>query len=286
MKVESLKFFCLTHPHEDHYRGGHKLLDHFHEKIDRIWLFPGITSKDFVNLGVAARIRYKYVGDSRAEEMADDYLRFLKRLVRERELLDDERYRRVISSVNSTLLEHPQYAIQAMGPGSLAVDHFVEHFARILLKTGPLLLSEEGGELINSISVVLRITFGRARIFLLGDAQGRNITLDPQKSRGFTLVKLAHHGSDNGLGAQLLTLPGARRFNHGLLAPYLRSGLPRGNMIEAYEGACAALVQTNARGCPRSRRFASFVTNARVPNTEVAWTGLEISGAGKVRRLS
>jgi hypothetical protein len=283
--VERLKFFCLTHPHEDHYRGGHKLLEHFHGKIERVWLFPGINAKHFVSLGAATRIRYKYVGESRAEEMADEYTRLLKALIRERMLLDDDHYRRVIAYSNYPLLEDPQYSIQATGPGSIAVDKFTEQFAREAFKTGPLLLSEEGGQFINSLSIVLRITFGKSRVFLLGDSQGRNIALEQQDSTTLTLVKLAHHGSDNGLGAQYLTLPGAPRFNHGFVTPYLRSGLPRENMLKAYAGACRVLVQTGPEGESRFPRFCAFAKNARIPQAEVAWPGLEVSNNGRVRRI-
>jgi hypothetical protein len=53
--------------------------------------------------------------------------------------------------------------------------------------------------------VVVAITFGKATIFLLADAQGPDEALDEEKQHGYTLVKIAHHGSHNGKGALWLT---------------------------------------------------------------------------------
>lgn len=199
-KVKRLKFFCLTHPHEDHYRGAHKLFDKYAGSIDRIWRFPGFTTKDFVNLALATRFRAKYLGDPEASSMADDYVLLLKSLARERERLNDKDYRQVIAPY--TLLEERDYKIEARGPGTRSIEHFQERFAGIAIKTGPMLLNEEGGELINSMSIVLAITFGSATIFLLGDAQGPSVALDIDKRHGYTFVKIAHHGSMNGLGLE------------------------------------------------------------------------------------
>jgi len=248
-EVDRLKFFCLTHPHEDHYRGSHKLFDYYSGKVERIWRFPGFTTQDFVNLGVATRIREKYLGDPEAESMAADYALLLNRLAREGDGLNDNDDRQVIAPL--TLLTESDYEIEALGPGTKGIRHFQERLAKIVIKTGPMLLSEEGGELINSMSIVLAITFGSATVFLLGDAQGPSAAVDPIKRRGYTVVKFAHHGSMNGLGAEVLTIESADApcVNHGIVTPYSRSGLPTPEMVETYRKACTKLVHT----CPECR---------------------------------
>lgn len=38
--VQSLQFLCLTHPHEDHFRGVTHLLTEYEGRIREIWRFP------------------------------------------------------------------------------------------------------------------------------------------------------------------------------------------------------------------------------------------------------
>ena len=43
--VKELEFLCLTHPHQDHYRGMSHLLEHF-PKIKYFWRSAGMSSED------------------------------------------------------------------------------------------------------------------------------------------------------------------------------------------------------------------------------------------------
>ncbi|MEK7677263.1 MAG: MBL fold metallo-hydrolase, partial [Verrucomicrobiota bacterium] len=284
-KIKRLKFICFTHPHEDHYRGAHKLLDHYTGRIEQIWRFPGVSKKDLQNLGLAARARAKYVGDPEANGIANEYLLMLQSLTRERERLDKHTYRQLIAP--HLLLEEKLYKIEVTEPGTPTVQAFQERLSRIFIKRCPMLLADEGGDLINSLSIVLAITFGAATVFLLGDAQGPDTVLDEKKPARYSLVKIAHHGSHNGLGAKILTR-GNRNphcVNHGIVTPYARSNLPRQDMLRKYEKACAKLIHT----CPDlnslPRRPVPGMSNARVPNKNITWIGIEVSGDGKIRRF-
>ena len=42
--VDQLEFLCLTHPHDDHYRGMSQFFDHF--AIKYYWQFAGMTPED------------------------------------------------------------------------------------------------------------------------------------------------------------------------------------------------------------------------------------------------
>jgi hypothetical protein len=283
--VERLKFFCLTHPHDDHYRGTHKLFNRYTGNIEHVWRFPGLTVTHLQNLALATRARAKFGGDPEAGPLASDYLRMVQSMIRERDLLPENRYLQV--SYPGTLLEEENYKIEVKRPGIRSIESFQEKFAKIIIKSAPLLLSDEGGEAINSISVVLRITFGSAKVFLLGDAQGPDFSLDLDGDEAdYAVVKLAHHGSHNGLGADaIVRRRGSPRVDHAILTPYTRSGLPREEMKTKYSKACAKLVKTPEGQSRPPRRMVPAMSNARILNETVSWVGLEVSSAGEIRQF-
>jgi len=280
MKVERLKFFCLTHPHEDHYRGANRLFDRYTGNIEQVWRFPWQTAKDLRNLALAANFRDTYHGDSEGQDMASNYLKMVESFIRERDrIADPDRNYRHVMGYNK-LIEEDGYQVEVRGPVATTVEKFQERFAQIVIKTAPELLSDEGGELINSISVVLMITFGAARIFLLGDAQGPTAKLDDEKEI-YTLVKIAHHGSNNGLGAETLTTASKRgRIDHGLLTPYNRSSLPSPVMRSKYKRASVRLIQTREATSRRPRQHVPTMGNPHVLNDGVHWVGVEVSNNG------
>lgn len=289
MDVDRLKFFCLTHPHEDHYRGAHRLFRRYTGKIEQVWRFPWQISKDLRNLAIAARFRDTYLGDPEAQDMANDYVKMVDSFVRERGRLTDRTYRHVMG--NNKLIEEDDYQIEVRGPGAVTVENFQERFAKIIIKTAPELLSDEGGDLINSISVVLMITFGTAKIFLLGDAQGPSVKLDDEEEI-YTLVKIAHHGSSNGLGAETLTTATrGQRMDHGLLTPYSRSSLPSQVMKGKYTRASAQLIQTRKEASRPPRQQVPTMRNPRILDDtalldETAhWVGLEVSKNGTTKQF-
>jgi len=147
---------------------------------------------------------------------------------------------------------------------------------------------DERAEMINSLSVVLAITFGSATIFLLGDAQGPAESLGEAKFAGYSLVKIAHHGSSNGLGANVLTRKEVKPhcFNHGIVTPYTRSDLPRRDMLLRYTEACAKLVHTNtdSKGS-RPARAVPGMTHARLPHSDMSWIGIEVSSNGTLKQF-
>jgi hypothetical protein len=282
--VNDLKFFCLTHPHEDHYLGAYKLFEHYSGRIEYVWRPPGLSSKDFLNLALAAKVRAKYKGDPEANGMAEDYLMLLKALSKERKHLSDDNYRQIIAPV--PLIQHEDYTITAIGPKTCTIEDFQKRFARIMVKDGPMLLAEEGGDMINSLSVVLAIKLGSATVYLLGDAQGPRIAFDT-KASDYSVVKIAHHGSSNGLGAEVITykVDGQPKVDHAIVTPYARSGLPTEHMSRIYRESCRTLVHTHPRLDEVPRRMIPGLNNARVLNKNVTWIGVEVTIDGLVRRF-
>ena len=282
--VSRLKFLCLTHPHEDHYFGMHRLVSAFTGKIERVWRFPGFTSVDLCKLPLAAKVRAKFKGDPEAKELADDYVLLLKALAETKTGLSEENYRQIIAPV--PLIDEDNYSILAIGPTTSSLEDFQKRFAKIVIKDGPMLLSEEGGEMINSVSVALHIKFGAANVYLLADSQGSEIAPD-KSTTDYSLVKVAHHGSSNGLAADIITkkIASTVKVDHGVVTPYVRSGLPRDSMVSLYQQACKTLVQTNVQPSEASKKIVHGLMNARTASKNGKWVGFEISNDGAVRQF-
>jgi hypothetical protein len=278
--VGRLKFFCLTHPHDDHYRGAHRIFSEYSGRIERLWRFPGLTVDYLKRLAAATRARDRFMGDPEAGPIAADYLRTVQCFVQERDKLDSDRYRQVIAP--AVLLQDENYKIEAKGPDTRCIEDFQARFAKILVKSAPLLLNDEGGQLINSISVVLAISFGDAQIWLLGDAQGAHLFLSGDSAATYAAVKIAHHGSSNGFAAGTFTSdPKRRSIDHAIVTPYVRSGLPNPQMKARYTNACTRLVQTRQAPSRSPRQFIPTMNRARVLSESVIWSGVEVFATGK-----
>jgi hypothetical protein len=278
-RVKRLEFFCLTHPHEDHYLGAHKIFRHFTGRIEKIWRFPGLSPDDIKKLYLYGQARAKYLGDAEAGSLANDFRRLVESFARERDrLTDDDAYREVDRP--QPLLEHDLYRIEARGPTKSSVAHFKKNFRELRIKSAPLLLSEEGGEMINFVSVILAIAFGKSKIFLLGDAQGSTLAVDPDEDHSYTVVKIAHHGSVSGFGADVLTICDQhKKVNHAILTPLARHRLPRPSMVRSYEQACHRLVSTAEK--PRSpHQGVPGMANPRVLSQQARWACVEVAADG------
>ncbi len=288
-KVERLAFFCLTHPHADHFYGAHRLLEAYHGKIDRLWRYGGFSGKELhAKIVLAARIKAKREQDLEADQLADDFTLLLQGIKREKIGLSDENYRLVIAP--ASLLKSAAYEISALRPGSALVEDIQD---RVLARNvdhrrGHLLFNEEEGSVLNSLSVVLSIRFGKACVVLLGDAEGADEDIHAHADK-FAMLKIAHHGSSNGYGVNALETsakPSAKAVTIAVVTPYNRSRLPRDEMIDRYETVSRTLIVTAPRRAIRHQKIVAGMKNARsAHDTKARWHGVEVVGTGEVRRI-
>ena len=81
--VEKLEFLCLTHPHDDHYRGMSQILREFPPRF--FWHFGAQTPPHFIKLINYFRKEAAKTGDQEAIDDADEFVRIWLEADRKRE---------------------------------------------------------------------------------------------------------------------------------------------------------------------------------------------------------
>ena len=249
--VDRLAFFCHTHPHEDHFLGADLLFAHYAGKIDRIWRHPGFSSKDITTRAVlAASIEAAKLGSPEPKEAAAHYCKLLAAIAAEKNRIEArdksvfaENYRRISGPVE--VMTGKDYCIRALAPSAAILDNVEARLAGLRADLGFSAFSDDSGGFLNDLSVVLQISFRHSEVLLLADAQGATEEVH-QPPRKLAVLKIAHHGSENGISATLIakTKPPTYKISHGILTQYTRSGLPEDEMVEHYRRACKDFAMT------------------------------------------
>lgn len=285
--VDHLAFFCNTHPHEDHYLGADLLLKHYAGKIDQIWRHPGFTKKDITDRAVfAAQVAAARLGNPEPVEAANAHCKLLSAIESEKPTIKARdplrfnfNYRRITGPTD--LLEGEDYRIHAIAPSAEALDIAEARLAQLRADLGFSAFRDDTGDFLNSLSVILHINFGKADILLLADAQGAGDHAHHEVRR-FTVVKIAHHGSENGVCASLLQAqPSDYKISHAILTPYNCSGLPDPVMVNGYRQVCQELSMTEKRALAP---VIPGMPNAVPVDGPCEWVGLEVLPTGKVQR--
>lgn len=284
-KVDKLAFFCLTHPHEDHYLGANRLLARYRGRVGRIWRYSGLSSRELqIAAATAALVKARRTGDPEANALADNFMEVIAAIKSFRQDLAPSNYVRVIAPLS--LLKTSSYEISAVRPTTVSNEIVEEKLRSKNTAEGYLIFNDEEGGLLNSLSVVLRIDFDNARVILLGDAQGSTEAMDATNTK-FSIVKIAHHGSANGLGVDRLNVRprSPQDIACGVITPYLRSRLPAKDMVKRYSAVTDHLFVTGGVSSGRPRTVAPGLQNARLATNEAGWVGLEIFGNGEVQHI-
>ena len=253
----------------------------------RIWHHLGFTSKDIKKIRLTTKCRAKYKGDPEAASLLSEYDQFNLQLTEEIGIAKfSEDNHRAIIVPTTPLIQNDNITITAVCPNTQTVLDFRDRLAKVIVKKGPLLLGEEGGDFINSVSVALHIHFGATDVFLLGDAQGSQAEFHQQIEK-LALVKIAHHGSENGRGSDHIINPHAKpHVRCAIVTPFKRYNLPRQDMEARFRKACKNYLRTNIPISDPPPRGIPGLSNPRAANGKFEWVGIEISKTGKIRTLS
>lgn len=232
--VTRLNFVCLTHPHDDHYKGMSHLLEAF--RPDRIWLFGSSTHRHLYSkvaevLKAAAESKHVDADDS---ENADELVTILDHI--QEDYADAKRNPRLDVrrlQLGMPLLElncTPSVRVTALGASGGRAMEYESTLVKCFTADGKCLVDQLPKVNHNMISGGLLIEYGQARIILGGDidtgAWQETMRTLPHERLNSNLVKVSHHGSTTGYCDGLWQLLSPGRSAIAVITPYASQGLP------------------------------------------------------------
>jgi hypothetical protein len=241
--VEQLLFLCLTHPHEDHFRGITHLLDEYEGRIGEIWRF-------------AARPLYQVIAHLQAEAVEGgghpikrssvaELTEFFRRVdaMRKRSAVAVrlvEGYKLLLSTTVAANGENVPLKIFALGPSGTLVDAYQAAIENYFVGKHTHAKTPRH----NQISGVLKVQWGQTSVVLGADAERESweailsdsIRQTEGTSLAADLVKISHHGSKNGIAKNLwdeLTADSTpERKCDAVLTPFFAQRLPDTEALE------------------------------------------------------
>jgi beta-lactamase superfamily II metal-dependent hydrolase len=271
--VRRLAFFCLTHPHADHFLGAVHLLRKYKSRIDRIWRYSGVCAREIeAIIAKKALKKAQSSGDTEAARFGNDFIDVITAIRTLGAALPEENYRRVTAGMS--LLRTDSFEISALRPSDALNEKIEEVVFSKSADNNQLLLNDEEGPILNALSVALLIRF---------DSQGSKEPMAKGISK-FAAVKVAHHGSSNGLGAAGISQRlGRQSIRWSVITPYNRSHLPRKEMVKKYRAMSKDVTVTNNSRLIRPTTVAPDLHRARLTTSNSGWYCLEVFPTGRVR---
>ena len=233
--VQALEFLCLSHPHEDHFRGITHLLKAYDGKLKAFWRFP---ARPLGN--VIAHLR------AVADESVDYAIhrKSVAELTRMFQIIDSMRkggnftvrltegFKLLYSDIVESEGENVQLKIFSLAPAGNLVDDYQEDIEKSLADEQ--YFAQKYYQKHNLISSVLLLKYGETRVILGGDAEKQSwdyilndeLRIKEGESLFAHLAKVSHHGSRNSLTENLWeTLIGDREC-YAVITPFQSRRLP------------------------------------------------------------
>ncbi len=225
--VTELEFLCLTHPHDDHFRGMSQLLKGF--SVKQFWTFIGPDPQDISLLKsyflAEAQQADRTVFKESAEELASVF-----------DLVEQAGIDRQTVISRRAMYPVPRNSVFNVEIWGLApTDDRARIYKKSLMNSlfkNPAKVEAMPHAKHNTISIGLRIRFGQAKVLLGGDVEKEawNSVLreHPQEDLVSHFVKISHHGSTTGYCPELWTVLSNQGSCRPIaaLTPYKRFKLP------------------------------------------------------------
>lgn len=233
--VTELEFLCLTHPHDDHFRGMSQLLEQLNVKY--FWRFAGISARDLKLLAKILVVESERGGNGHEQENANDFVRTM-------ELVNERREKKQLKQKTVTGFQQlypipfdstSPFQVSSFAPHGNQVGHYERSLAAGIGENGQLRKSPPQVSH-NEVSVGLVVEFGKTRVVLGGDVEKAAWTDSRQehaREHFFAdAVKVSHHGSDTGIVPDLWADISGRKKPIAVIAPYRRFRLPKAEALQ------------------------------------------------------
>jgi len=232
--VNELEFLCLTHPHDDHFRGMSQLLERLHVRC--FWRPSAMSGQRLKWILQLALVDAKRSGHARTLEDADEL-------------------ERIFTRYPVPVDPQARFQIWAIAPSGRQADGYEEGLRRCFDENDRL-KDRLPYARHNEISLALLVVFGKTRVILGGDVEESNWldTLNEFGRPGLSCVgvKVSHHGSTNGYCPGLWEAFAADRKPVTILTPFQRHRLPRREALEHIgEFAAEILTPCLSAVCPK-----------------------------------
>lgn len=239
--VERLAFVCLTHPHDDHYRGMTHLLNRFDVRC--FWRPAAMSGQRLKWILKSAKFDAKKSGVETFEEDADE-LREIFRLVKQRKQASGKPAIPQASTTRTQLFPVPlnptaDLQIWALAPSTRQVERYENALGKCF-DSNDRLVAPVAQSCHNVVSMALLVIYGTTRIILGGDVEsaGWRDVIEEVGADGLSAhaVKISHHGSTNGYSDELWPSLAKQQKPITFLTSYRSKRLPRKEAIEHIRG--------------------------------------------------
>lgn len=232
--VTELEFLCLTHPHDDHFRGMSQLLQKL--KVLSFWRFAGLSGRDLKLLAHNFRVDAERSGSRVLKENANDFVHTMS-LVKAKRDIGQLRQKNVTGYQQLYPIpvdDAAQFQVWSFAPSGNQSGKYEEGLASCFDKDGRFLSTVPHANH-NYVSVGLLVQFGKTRVVLGGDVEGPgwdDACLElKQEQMHADAVKVSHHGSDTGYIDGLWEILSGKKKPIAVIAPYFRFKLPKGDAL-------------------------------------------------------
>jgi len=279
--VSELEFLCLTHPHDDHFRGMSQLLVHL--KVRHFWRFPTVSARDLKLLAKYLVIDTERGDVAELKENASDFVRTMEIV---KKLRDKKEIVQMMVTGHQQLYPVPfsqstRFQVWSFAPHGNQQGNYEQTLFRSFTIDGQLQPNPPNVSH-NDISVGLIVSYGKTRVVLGGDVERTAWTdIRPQyQPEHFHVdaVKVPHHGSDTGYIPGLWSDFSGRKKPIAIIAPYRRFRLPKQDSLRHISEYASKVMLTcgidlGLAPCPaqpslKSRMFLRARLNAKTPTPE------------------
>jgi hypothetical protein len=248
--VRDLEFLCLTHPHDDHYKGMSHLLGYCNIKY--FWQFNGLSGTGFIQLIEFLHCDAEAIDTAEERESAVEFNRIFT-------ILKDKRKRAktplpTIFRLGTGTLVYPvplnesaRFRIVAIAPPGNLVNRYEAQLAGCFNPDGTIKEKYPVPDH-NMVSVALLVIHGDTRVILGGDVErdGWDYAIRQMGAEKLSahLVKVSHHGSENSYCDRLWEHHSARGKPFAIVTSYVSKNLPRRRALDEASRYSRAILLT------------------------------------------